>query len=737
MLKKQDHPGTPSVEPLSKRTKGETSKFRARANISQSRRESEILRLLADADGIMNTNCKEFFEAHGALVDSIVKAGEEASTRPGARIDKRTLDATLKELESKGKIKLVTTSVQTLTGGTRMARISYLPDITQDALNTFLFNLGQDLHAPTPSASAVKTLESPVAYGGTRKHRASRVASTIPREQVEEQEQPDPEVKITNMEQLFEQDDDRIRDALLLDKNTSAQSYGYLVGKAARARTMHTFTVEAFEKRTPSEQIVSHEQRIIHLSYYFSDIPIATYCSLVAVIQPNEELGHLLKSPTGRETPVHAVSESIRKALAPAQAKSRTRLVSILDMLRTLRLVTPLVPSDSSSPALSCPEHGQHPAAFDLDLDAEYTPTAAPLYWKFSDSAPINLWSIGDGYPPVWKTVPVTTSEQVVAYWRDLERVSSDADFAREVLGTALTSEGEATNDVKTVAKTLQRHVSWSAIYNLSFYQTEYLRRFIDLATGNTPLEDQNPEGREAQLCRLARVVSASTDVVTHWFEKARKKHLRDLKKLRAAADKGKQRDTGGEGSTDLAPEDVGAVLARRAAEERGRRERDWAEMVARVHPGALRSSAAQRVQRLRSRFVGGSGKASEKWEGRIREAIREADEAAERLLATARAPMFAPMAVTAGPAASAPVATAVQEKDVDELIAAQGPRVPKDAKTGQKTRKGKEKDTGMIFWMVRGRDTRSVMVQATSKHLEGIDSCGIETTTSSSVTGR
>ena len=140
---------------------------------------------------------------------------------------------------------------------------------------------------------------------------------------------------------------------------------------------MHTFTVEAFEKRTPSEQIVSHEQRIIHLSYYFSDIPIATYCSLVAVIQPNEELGQLLKSPTGRETPVHAVSESIRKALAPAQAKSRTRLVSILDMLRTLRLVTPLVPSDSSSPALSCPEHGQHPAAFDLDLDAEYTPTAA------------------------------------------------------------------------------------------------------------------------------------------------------------------------------------------------------------------------------------------------------------------------------------------------------------------------------------------------------------------------
>ena len=677
-----------SVEPASKRTKSE-SKFRGKANISQSRRESEILRLLADADGIMNTSCKEFFEAHAALVDSIIKAGEEASTRPGARIDKRTLDATLRELEAKEKLKIVTTSVQTLTGGTRMARIVYLPDTTPDALSVFLSSLGQELqvHQPTPSATPFKTLDTPLAYGGSRKQRPSRASVATTLEPTETQPNAE-DTKIPDMAQLFEQDDDTIRDALLMDKNTAAQSYGYLAGRAVRAHAMHSLTVELFEKNSPSAQVVSHEHRIIHLSYYFTDIPISVYCSLVAVIQPIEELGQLLQSPTGRDTPTYGVSETIRKALAPAQAKSRTRLLSLLDMLRTLGLVTPLTPSDSATAAFSCPQNAQYPTSFDVAPDDEDTPTAAPLYWKFNDAAPIRLWAIGDGLPPIWKQVPVSSSEHVAAYWSDLERVSQDQKFAEDLSIFAPSSTEDANDDVKAVMKSLRRQISWSAVHNLSFYQTEYLRRYIDPASGNTPLEDPDEDSRNTQIKRLARIVSASPDVLTQWFEKARKKHLRDLKKLKRASGKGKQR-----AGSSLGDEDAGAVLARRAAEARERRERDWAEMVQRVHPEPLRTSAAQRVHRLRGKFINGSGKASEKWEGRIREAIREADIVAEGLLGMPRSQLFGPAAVAAGPAPPVPVASAVQEKDVDELIAAQGPRVPQDAKTGQKTRKGKEKE--------------------------------------------
>ena len=114
--------------------------------------------------------------------------------------------------------------------------------------------------------------------------------------------------------------------------------------------------------------------------------------------------------------------------------------------------------------------------------------------------------------------------------------------------------------------------------------------------------------------------------------------------------------------------------------------------MVRRVHPGTLRQSAAQRVHRVKSKFMQGNAKASEKWEARILEAIKEADLVAEKLLSTARAPMFTPLPV-AKPALPAPAPSSLQEKDVDELIASQGPRVSQDARTGKKTRKGKEKD--------------------------------------------
>lgn len=167
-------------------------------------------------------------------------------------------------------------------------------------------------------------------------------------------------------------------------------------------------------------------------------------------------------------------------------------------------------------------------------------------------------------------------------------------------------------------------------------------------------------------------------------FAKARKKHLRDLKKAQTRIAKGKQK----------AGDDAGAVLARRAAEAKEQRERDWEEMLQRVHPGDLRTAAAQRIQRVRTKFMQGAGKPSEKWEGKITDAIREADLVAEKLLPASHTSGLPPMPV-AKPVLPAPVVTATQEKDVDELIAAQGHRAQQEARV-KKTKKGKEKDTGM-----------------------------------------
>lgn len=110
--KKKDQPASPSTEPLTKRTKSsqlDVTRFRSKANLSQSRRENEILRLLAEADGSrVYTVGKKSYEAHAALVETLTKAGEPTSIPAGARIDKRTVDTTLNDLQTKGKIKVVT-----------------------------------------------------------------------------------------------------------------------------------------------------------------------------------------------------------------------------------------------------------------------------------------------------------------------------------------------------------------------------------------------------------------------------------------------------------------------------------------------------------------------------------------------------------------------------------------------------------------------------------------------------
>ncbi|KAI0359061.1 hypothetical protein OH77DRAFT_1396288 [Trametes cingulata] len=649
------------------------SRFRSKGNISQSRRENELLRLLAEAGGIMNTSCKEFYEAHAALVETITRAGEVASTRPGTRIDKRTLEATLTALDTKGKVKIMTTMVPNPTGSTRSVRIVYLPETSSEALNAFLTNLSesvQPIYAPS-----LKTLEEPLAYGGAREKAQVKPRPSTSLKHTDDQAQL--EARAT---ELFARDDQAIREALLTEKNTVAQLYGYIVGKAARARALHMLTVDVLEKGSTSSQIVSPESRIVNFAYYYTDISLSAFCSLVSVTQPNDELGQLLQSPEGQAMPVEELPEGLRSALAPAQSRSRARLLSLLDMLRVLDLVTPLMPSDSPNPTITCIPASGHPATFDIAPPGPYTPSTAPMYWRFNDVAAIRLWALPNGLPPVWKVATLSTSEQTAAYWGDLERVSVDVAFAEGILGAVPPPSEDAPEDVTVVAKTLRRSISWSATYNLSWYQTEYLRRYIDPATGHTPLEDE--DGGEAQLNRLSWVISASKDVIVNYFAKARKKHLRDLKKVETRIAKGKQK----------AGEDAGAVLARRAAEAKEQRERDWEEMLRRIHPGDLRQSAAQRIQRLKNKFMQGAGKPSEKWEGRIAEAIREADMVAEKLL-PAQTSILPPMPV-AKPVLPAPVVTATQEKDVDELIAAQGPRAEQEARI-KKSKKGKEKDTG------------------------------------------
>ena len=103
------------------------------------------MRLIEESGGILNTSTKEFPDAHAALVETMVKEGETVSLVAGSRMDRRTVEATLKALEERGKVKIVSTVVSNEHGLSRAARVVYLPETSPEKLQAFLEDLGRNL----------------------------------------------------------------------------------------------------------------------------------------------------------------------------------------------------------------------------------------------------------------------------------------------------------------------------------------------------------------------------------------------------------------------------------------------------------------------------------------------------------------------------------------------------------------------------------------------------------------
>ncbi|KAJ8579380.1 hypothetical protein M405DRAFT_870342, partial [Rhizopogon salebrosus TDB-379] len=156
----------PPVTPAQiKRTRTSTpgDKLKTNKNISHLRRENEILLVIQDLGGIANLHTKDFFDAHIALLNNLAQRGEPASAPSGTRLDKRTADATVKNMESRGHIKMLKTTIFSATGSSRPACLLYLPDTPQEKINEFLHHLSHN--TPVPHVLPIKMFEVPVDFG--------------------------------------------------------------------------------------------------------------------------------------------------------------------------------------------------------------------------------------------------------------------------------------------------------------------------------------------------------------------------------------------------------------------------------------------------------------------------------------------------------------------------------------------------------------------------------------------
>jgi hypothetical protein len=673
------NPPTPS-SPVTSATLG-----MGRVNVSHLRRENELLRVVENAGGIINTQTKEFYASHMKLLESLAQAGEPTSSPVGTRIDKRTATATINSLEKKGKVKQLKTSVTTLTGINRPACVVYLSHIGQSKINAFLTELSQSSQPPASHLTQFVKIAKRMEYGA---HSPSTCRGILPL-QLLQMEQPGDNNKerwsknLDRANQLFTYNESTIREVLLAERTTMAQFYGFIVGKALRCRQLHLSMVRALESLNPSPHIVSHEKRIIDLSFFYQDISLELYCSLISPLAYDEEITSFFSTEEGRKTLVRDLPQNLQSTLQLGKSRARSRFLDMLEILRSLELVTPIEPSTSDTPLITCQPNGQHPSTFDMapkDGWTANTPTIAPTYWHIYETAPLRIWAVSETRPPFWKVASVSTHVDALAYWDDLHDACNNPEI---ITDPQQSTEGTPLSASLGAARSLRRTVSWRADYFLSWHQTQYLKQFMDTSSMSTPLQILDDQEREAQLSKICWITSAPRDIVENYFFTSRDKLLKSVEKIKNKAKRSQKR-----------ADETKLSLAKKAEEARIQREQEWLTLLSKIHPETLPGPAAVRMERVRVQFLQtGYGKDASRWEREIQSVLHEADLATSKGLKISHTRVTLnrqPLAQPTGTIAAS------SEVTVQDLIELQGP--PEKYAVTKRKRK-KDESTGKAIY--------------------------------------
>ncbi|KAG1841331.1 hypothetical protein DFJ58DRAFT_845058 [Suillus subalutaceus] len=353
-------------------------------HISFTPRENEFFRVIQDLGGIANLHTKHFFDAHMALLNDMAQRGEPASAPSGTRIDKRTADATIKNMESRGRIKVLKTT----------------------------------------------TFQEPVDFGASS---SVSQCTTLPLHllQIEKSGKDDDEHQVLDAakaEELFAYDSETICDVLLTERTTL-------------------------------------------------DVPIAIYCSFIAVLTYDEELSKLIASVESRENTGQRPAE-------PYFSKAAVAL-----------------------------------KAASFDGWRVSAPSAAPQYWRFNENSTVTSMGSFEFFPALLEA----------SFGDELHKVSRDVAYARSTVCPTHGTLGPPANT--PLLRFLRRRVSWDLEYRLTWHQKRYLDQSVDSATAHSPLDE---EDSDLQLQQICHVLSAPRAPVVAYLKDAAERVLREIKKARA-----------------------------------------------------------------------------------------------------------------------------------------------------------------------------------------------------------
>ncbi|CAE6488685.1 unnamed protein product [Rhizoctonia solani] len=616
-------------------------------NVSALRRQTEFMQVIEKMGGVVNISItKPFNDEHQSLLEQLQAEGKAVSTTPGTGMDRRTFNAAITTLESRGLLKTIVVSTVTQVGAIRRATIAYLPNASQNLVNECV----RKFQESSPSGKGLSlsndfpSLDGAAVRPGPRP--TTHVVNSNPPTCVRAPELPQDPLAMARYEQLS-------------NSMTAAQHLGYIPGLLARGRALHLRLMSEVASGNPPQNVVSVEDWVISKTYFSESIPVSTYCSVVKLGFTGPGLRQILDSGEGPHIRVREAPADIQRSLGLQSMAARSRLYKTLSLLVDLGCIVPVKPQTRANS--QCTVYvNDTPSGVEWD------------YFKLAKSIPIYRFADKDQDAPFCYNHVVHDLASATSFWEQL-RIASDPSNYLEIP----TGDGPHYASNARLTRLTRKKASWESGYVFSSPQIEYLEGLIDLTSGHTPLDDL----QSTRFDDACFVTTAPTSVVSEYFAQRRTTIREDINRVQSEV----QREVEERRRME---EKSRKTLAAKAAKAKMDQEARWEMIVSKALDGRAPShpQLQKALTALKSNFIVSSRSASNKtWEAKVRDAVRDAI-GAKQFVIPPRPPAqpFKP--------AQEP------NNDVTELIRRQGhPIIQKDIapkKAGRKSKKEIEVET-------------------------------------------
>ena len=493
----------------------------ARLDLGYIRRQNELCQTLKEFGGVLSDH--KLRNEHYEWTKRV--AGTDAPFAPAiaAQMDRQVFRRAVASLQSQGRLKQTIAKVPTTTGRWVSSVILYLPETSQEMVQSYILELGTTLSqlltppkTPRTSIAATEFTEVRIPSRSSAKSKLKTDVSSR-REALATPTQDRSEQAVDPAER---------RAALFKEIHVVSFLYGFLSGRGARLETFHKAIMGAIRRSSNSEFISSSTPIIIALPFLFHDLSVKEWYSCISSARYSEELEEYLHDPVKRNTKLSDLPSQFQPAGGFGGHRSKTKLNSLLSSLEGLKLIEPLAIAEGGDATLACQDQ-----VTGKEISFRPAPVLEEaMYFRVYEYAPV--YHIAADASSLLGVMPVQSQDQLDVFWSALKSacLHSDINSLPRVEHTPTPEDLVAPlSDVLDLSVDLQRvlrqRMRWKSDARLLEVQRSALDDLIDPETGTSRL--QTKEQIDAFAWEYALPRDFVVKYISNWGEVIRQKVTR------------------------------------------------------------------------------------------------------------------------------------------------------------------------------------------------------------------